>query len=56
MEYAAWLKARGVAHSPERLRRWVADDYRAEDMAREHPPLRPGARAQLARDAAAARR
>ena len=35
-EYSAWLKQRGVAHSPERFRAWVKSEYRAAD-----PPADP---------------
>jgi protein tyrosine phosphatase (PTP) superfamily phosphohydrolase (DUF442 family) len=43
-EYGAWLEARGLAHSPERLHAWVEHDYRADDPAGDLPILRPGSR------------
>lgn len=43
-EYAAWLKTRGVSHSPDRFRRWVMDDYRAEDPSVEPRRLAAGPR------------
>lgn len=46
-EYAVWLKSKGLAHSPERLRDWVENDYRADDPVREIPPLRAGPRVLL---------
>ena len=39
-EYAAWLKANGLSHSPERFRDWVQNDYRAADPPSD-PPLYP---------------
>ena len=46
LEYAAWLKARGLSHSPDRLRAWVLHDYLATDPPGDLPPLRPGPRHQ----------
>jgi hypothetical protein len=39
-EYAVWLKANGLPHSPERFRAWVQNDYRAPDPPSD-PPLYP---------------
>ncbi len=61
-EYAAWLQARALTHTPERFRRWVERDYRSGDPADEPdandipPALLPGPRAELAAAAEAARR
>lgn len=46
-EYAAWLKQKGLPHTPDRLRTWVETEYRADDPVRDYPPLRPGPRALL---------
>lgn len=43
-EYAAWLAARGLAHTPERFRDWVRNDYRSPDGPEDPPALRPGPR------------
>jgi hypothetical protein len=39
-EYADWLRANGLAHTPERFRAWVKNDYRAADPPSD-PPLYP---------------
>jgi hypothetical protein len=52
-EYADWLKMNRLGHTPERLRAWVKTDYRAEVLAAEPPPLRPGPRARRSETAAA---
>jgi hypothetical protein len=39
-EYAAWLKDRRLAHSPERFRGWVKTEYRSADPPVD-PPLWP---------------
>jgi protein tyrosine phosphatase (PTP) superfamily phosphohydrolase (DUF442 family) len=39
-EYAAWLKAKGLSHTSERLRAWVKNDYIAADPPSD-PPLYP---------------
>jgi hypothetical protein len=44
LEYAGWLKARRLPHTPDRFRDWVAHDYRADDPPRALPPLRTGPR------------
>jgi protein tyrosine phosphatase (PTP) superfamily phosphohydrolase (DUF442 family) len=45
-EYAAWLQANRLPHSPERFRAWVQNDYRSADPPSD-PPLYPtGPRAQ----------
>ena len=43
-EYAAWLEARGLPHSPERFRDWVKTQYEPADGSPDPPPLRPGPR------------
>ena len=43
-EYAAWLTARGLPHSPERFRDWVKTQYEPADGSPDPPPLRPGPR------------
>jgi Tyrosine phosphatase family len=43
-EYAAWLAAQGLAHSPDRFRDWVKNDYRSPDGLEDPPPLKPGPR------------
>jgi hypothetical protein len=53
-EYAAWLTARRVPHTPQQFRAWVKNDYRAEILAADPPPLRPGPRVRRW-DTAAAR-
>jgi protein tyrosine phosphatase (PTP) superfamily phosphohydrolase (DUF442 family) len=50
-EYAAWLKTRGIAHDPERFRRWVECDYRSDDPATVFRPINPGPRAERRRTA-----
>ncbi|WP_165227594.1 fused DSP-PTPase phosphatase/NAD kinase-like protein [Aquisphaera insulae] len=44
-EYAAWLEARGLDHTPERFRDWVRDEYRSDDPHTDPPRPRPGPRA-----------
>ena len=43
-EYAAWLHARQLAHSPEQFRLWVAREYRSSGPAGIPPPLASGPR------------
>jgi protein tyrosine phosphatase (PTP) superfamily phosphohydrolase (DUF442 family) len=43
-EYAIWLKERRLAHTPERFRSWVIDEYRSPDPHVEPRPLEPGPR------------
>jgi protein tyrosine phosphatase (PTP) superfamily phosphohydrolase (DUF442 family) len=43
-EYAAWLAAHGLSHSPERFRDWVKNDYRSSGSRDEPAPLKPGPR------------
>lgn len=52
-EYAAWLDAHALGHSPDRFRRWVERHYPPADAADgDNPPaLRPGPRAELAAEA-----
>ncbi len=47
-EYAAWLKTNRLPHSPKRFRAWVKNNYRADDLPADPPPLRPGPRARRA--------
>lgn len=42
-EYADWLAARGLPHTPARLRTWAARHYRADDPS-GFEPLAPGPR------------
>jgi len=51
-EYAAYLKGRGLGHTPERLRRWVETEY-AGDRPAAVRTLRPGPREALARGSVA---
>jgi protein tyrosine phosphatase (PTP) superfamily phosphohydrolase (DUF442 family) len=39
--YAAWLKAQGAEHSPDRFRKWVRFDYRPGSPSREDWPYDP---------------
>ena len=43
-EYAAYLAAHQVPHTPDRLRDWIAHDYRADDPLVDLEPLAPGPR------------
>lgn len=43
-EYAAWLAAHGLNHTPDRLLDWVRHDYRADDPLAAIEPARPGPR------------
>jgi protein tyrosine phosphatase (PTP) superfamily phosphohydrolase (DUF442 family) len=43
-EYAKWLHFHQLSHTPERLRTWVAHDYRADDAFAEVVPLPTGPR------------
>lgn len=45
-EYADWLQARGLAHSPDRFRHWLTADYRSDRPPEDLPPrpIRPGPR------------
>jgi hypothetical protein len=43
-EYAAWLAARGLTHSLDRLRDWVKNDYESPGAPADPPPLEPGPR------------
>jgi hypothetical protein len=45
-EYATWLRARGLTHTPERFRDWVKDDYEPGGDRTDPPPLQPGPRAR----------
>jgi hypothetical protein len=44
LEYAEWLEARAVNHTPGQFRQWVKDVYRAPDPSTDPPPLEPGPR------------
>lgn len=46
-EYAAWLESERLPHTPERFRRWVRDDYRAEDPSVDPVPIAAGPRHQV---------
>jgi hypothetical protein len=46
-EYAAWLKTKGLPHTPERFRRWVLEDYEAADPPVEPRRLAPGPRHEI---------
>jgi len=50
VEYAEWLRTRGLIHSPERLRHWVENDYGSddEDLPTTFRPLRVGPRETVA--------
>jgi len=43
-EYAAWLKTHQLAHTSERFRGWVKNEYRDEDPSSDPPRLKPGPR------------
>ncbi len=43
-EYAAWLAARGLVHSPDRFRDWVKNDYASPEGSVDPLPLMPGPR------------
>lgn len=43
-EYAAWLDARRLPHTPERFRLWLAREYRSSGPAGIPPPLASGPR------------
>jgi protein tyrosine phosphatase (PTP) superfamily phosphohydrolase (DUF442 family) len=43
-EYARWLKANKLEHTPSLLRKWVERDYRSDDPPRSYPPLPTGPR------------
>jgi protein tyrosine phosphatase (PTP) superfamily phosphohydrolase (DUF442 family) len=45
-EYAAWLGRNGLAHSAERFKRWIVDEYRSpgEEIGPLFRPLEPGSR------------
>lgn len=49
-EYAAWLDAHALIHTPARFRRWVERDYRCDDPDDEPLVLRTGPRAVLAKE------
>jgi hypothetical protein len=53
VEYAAWLRARRLAHTPERFRRWVGREYRDDDPPTDAvPALPPGPRYLVGRGGA----
>jgi hypothetical protein len=43
-EYASYLEAAAMPHTPERFRAWVKDQYRSDDPSIDPPALRPGPR------------
>lgn len=45
-EYAAWLKANGLAHTPARFRAWVKNDYQSTDPPSDPAPYPTGPRAR----------
>lgn len=49
VEYADWLRTRRLVHTPERLRRWVEQDYVSPDASPAFRPLRPGPRESVVR-------
>jgi hypothetical protein len=49
-EYAAWLEAKSLSHSPDRFRSWVRDEYRSADPSVDPPPLPSGPRKGRDRD------
>jgi protein tyrosine phosphatase (PTP) superfamily phosphohydrolase (DUF442 family) len=44
-EYDAWLKTVGLAHSADRFRTWVRNNYQAADPPADPPLVKPGPRA-----------
>ena len=50
-EYADWLKAHRLDHTPGRFRGWVEHDYASPDTTTAFTPLQPGPRARIARQA-----
>jgi len=46
-EYARWLDARGLAHTPPRFREWVKNDYQSADPSVDPTPLVRGPRKPL---------
>jgi protein tyrosine phosphatase (PTP) superfamily phosphohydrolase (DUF442 family) len=47
-EYATWLAARGLSHTPDRFRDWVKSEYNSPDGPEDPPPLKPGPRTRHA--------
>jgi protein tyrosine/serine phosphatase len=45
-EYANWLRSGKLAHTPDRLRSWVAHHYQADDALAEIVPLPTGPRSR----------
>jgi hypothetical protein len=43
-EYANWLDARRLEHTPDRFRSWVKNEFQSEDPPVDPPPLEPGPR------------
>jgi len=46
-EYAAWLDAKGLEHTPDRFRAWVKNEYQSDDPGVDVPPVEPGPRKPL---------
>jgi protein tyrosine phosphatase (PTP) superfamily phosphohydrolase (DUF442 family) len=47
-EYAQWLVVNQLAHTPERFRGWVKNEYQSADPSSDPPPLKTGPRARRA--------
>jgi protein tyrosine phosphatase (PTP) superfamily phosphohydrolase (DUF442 family) len=45
-EYASWLKRGGLAHTADRFRTWVRNEYVANDPPADPPLVQPGPRAR----------
>ena len=54
LEYNAWLRERGLTHTPARFLDWVKRDYRDDEPLPKFTPLRPGPRAKVAAENRAA--
>ncbi len=49
-EYAAWLQAHDLSHTPARFLGWIEHEYRSDDgPSRPFVPVRSGPRAEIAR-------
>jgi protein tyrosine phosphatase (PTP) superfamily phosphohydrolase (DUF442 family) len=46
-EYAAWLQANSLEHTPRLFREWVRNDYRSDDPPVDPAPVAPGPRRPL---------
>ena len=45
-QYAAWLKRAGLAHSRDRFRAWIKNEFVATDPPEDPPLILPGPRAR----------